>query len=249
MGREGRSPSDDRPSVHSIPKERGVKRFDEERLIRNFIRSTGLDSSAKILDVGCGFGKKMAWLLEDGYSPQGVDINPKIVETARGKGLDCMTPDEFALTDDVYDLILMAHIVEHFSPRDLIAFLDFYLGRLRSGGYLLISTPLEWADFYADFDHIKVYQIEAFISIMSKPNSQVQYHSHHRVRLVNLGLRRRPWKAPGYDGLYSMFNNTGFWWNLSRGLKCRLSRSIFQWTGGALGGVTTGWVGLFQKEE
>jgi len=228
-------------------RERGVRRFDEEYLIRNFVRCARLGCSAKILDVGCGFGKKMEWLIQDGYSPHGVDINPQTVRAAQDKGLDCVTPDAWALRDDVYDLVVMAHIIEHFNPSDLLAFLDGYLDRLRVGGYLLVATPLEWNNFYADIDHIKVYHPNGFIAVMSRGDSQVQFHSRHRLRLTHLGLRRRPWEVPAYEDLYREFNDAGFLWRLSRCVKHRLSRWLFRCTDGAMGGVTTGWVGLFEK--
>jgi SAM-dependent methyltransferase len=247
-GKDLQGASDGNTTVLNIPKERGVRRFDEERLIRDFICATGLDSSAKILDVGCGFGSKMAWLIEDGYSPHGVDINPKTVEAAQTKGFHCMTPGEFALTDEAYDLILMAHIVEHFYPDDLLKFVDSYLDRLKIRGYLLIATPLHSKSFYSDFDHIKAYHPQAFISVLCRPESQVQYHSRHRLKMVNFGLGRRPWEAPIYEDLYCSFNKIGFSWRLRRCLMHRLRGFIFCHTGGVLGGMTDRWVGLFQKE-
>jgi len=247
LRRKPHPPSDMQGPLVAFPQERGVKRFDEEYLIRNFVRCARLGSSAKILDVGCGFGEKMEWLIKDGYSPHGVDVNAETVRAAQEKGFHCVTPDALALTHDVYDLVLMVHIVEHFHPSDLLAFLDGYLDRLRVGGYLLVATPLEWNNFYADFDHIKVYHPNAFISVMSQADSQVQFHSRHRLRLAGLGLRRRPWEVPAYEDLYREFNDAGFPWRLSRCIKHRLSRWVFRCTDGAMGGVTTGWVGLFVK--
>jgi 2-polyprenyl-3-methyl-5-hydroxy-6-metoxy-1,4-benzoquinol methylase len=234
-------------SVPNVRKEHGIKRFDEQRLIRNFIRATGLDYSAKILDVGCGFGRVMSWLIEDGYNPEGIDINPYTVETNKKKSFHCMTPEEFTKTDEMYDILLMIHIVEHFQPTDLLDFIDIYLDRLKVGGYLLIATPLEQDQFYADFDHIKVYQPGAF-SLISKKETQVQYHSRHRLRMVCFGLKRQQWDAPAYEDYYCSFNKAGFLWKLSRSIRYRLSWFIFKNSGGSLGGLTTGWVGMYQKE-
>jgi predicted SAM-dependent methyltransferase len=51
----------------------------------------------------------------------------------------------------------MSHVIEHFSPKDLIPFLDDYLDRLKVGGRLVIAIPLLTPYFYDDFDHVKPY--------------------------------------------------------------------------------------------
>ena len=154
-----------RNPIQGILKERGVKRFDEERLIRNFIKAAGLDYSAMILDVGCGLGEKMQWLVEDGYTPHGIDINPYVVEKIRSKGFYCITPEDFSKVNYTYDLMIMSHIIEHFYPDDLLTFINKYLNRLKTGGHVVIATPLEWNNFYGDFDHIKIYHPQTFITL------------------------------------------------------------------------------------
>ncbi len=230
----------------NVRKEQGVNRFDEQRLIRNFINAAGLDSSAGILDVGCGFGQKMEWLAEDGFTPHGVDINPESLEKVRNKGFRGMTPDEFFKIDYVYNLMLMSHVVEHFHPADLLHFMDSYLDKLKSGGFLIIASPLEWENFYDDFDHIKIYHPQTFIMV-SDPEFQQQYHLRNRLKMVCLGLRRQSWKIPEYEEYFYRFKDADFLWRLIRSLRRRMSKFIFNSTGGSLGGITTGWVGMYQK--
>jgi SAM-dependent methyltransferase len=231
------------------PPERGAARFHEETLIRRFFRQLPLTPEHKVLDVACGYGRKMAWLREEGLTVEGVDINPDLVAATRDQGFHCMTLDDFEATDERYDAMLMAHIVEHFTPPDLLVFLDGYLDRLKVGGYLLISTPLDWANFYADFDHTKTYHPKAFLSVFSLPQSQVQYHSNNRLRLIDLGLRRYPKNVPDYEDLYSTFYRAGLLWTLrSHGMR-RFWRALYKITGGVFGAQTTGWVGLFEKMQ
>ena len=56
-----------------------------------------------------------------------------------------------------YDVLVMSHIIEHFQYQDLIKFIESYLGCLKTGGLLLIATPVMNPSFYDDFDHVKPY--------------------------------------------------------------------------------------------
>lgn len=229
------------------PPETGVKRFDEQTIIRRFFRSLKLSPAQLVLDVACGYGNKLAWLVEDGYSAEGVDINPDLVAAARKRGFQAMTVDELARDHRQYDAMLMAHIVEHFTPPELLAFVDYYLDRLSVGGHLIISTPLEWNNFYDDFDHTKSYHPNAFMMVFSQAASQVQYHSRNRLSLVDLGLRRIPKRQPSYELLYSELHSTSPLWRIGHGGMDRMWRLLFRASGGVLGGQTNGWIGLFKK--
>jgi len=59
-------------------------------------------------------------------------------------GLSCYSPEEVRALDTRWDAILMAHVIEHFSPADLLQFLDSYLDRLTECGFLVIATPTDW---------------------------------------------------------------------------------------------------------
>lgn len=85
-------------------------------------------------------------------------------------------------------------------------------------------------------------------AIFYPPPSGASASRCHRLRMVCFGLRRQSWGSPVFEDYYLKFNDAGFLWRLSRGLIRRLRRYIFQYSGGSLGGITTGWVGMFRKE-
>src|SRR5437588_11052930 len=115
-------------------------------------------SGKRVLDVGCGYGRLLALVKAAGFEVTGVEINAEIVAANRKAGLSCISADEFKTSNDRYDVMLMAHVIEHFAPADLLHFMDIYLDRLKPGGRLVIATPLMSDYFYDDFDHIRPYQ-------------------------------------------------------------------------------------------
>src|SRR5688572_25198327 len=114
----------------------------ETQQLMRLVTAACAASGRRVLDVGCGYGRLLALLHAAGIEATGVEINPAIVAAVRKAGLRCVTLDEFDRSDDKYDVLLMAHVIEHFGPADLLRFMDGYLDRLKTGGRLVIATPL-----------------------------------------------------------------------------------------------------------
>ena len=55
------------------------------RLIDTFVRLTGLEPGARVVDLGCGSGIFTYLLSRRGYDAAGLDISPKLLELARRK--------------------------------------------------------------------------------------------------------------------------------------------------------------------
>lgn len=224
-----------------------VSRYSEEHIVLRFVRRLNLAPSQLLLDVGCGYGRKMEWLIGKGVRCRGVDINPQLVSAAQRKGLDCITAQQFTSTKDLYSAMLMSHIIEHFSPEQLHPFMDLYLDRLCSGGHLIICTPSLWSQFYSDFDHVRPYDPAAIESVFSDKSSQVQYHARNGLRLLDVGLRRQPQDAHVLTAFYMKRGLSSKAERLMHAAARRLRRGVFWLSRGVLGGETTGWIGLFQK--
>ena len=223
-----------------------MNRFNERAILSRFVRSLGLSADQSILDVGCGFGRNLRWLTDEGIRVVGVDINPKLVEAARDADLECLTVEELEARDDRFDVLLMAHIIEHFAPHDLLRFLDSHLDRLKVGGHLIIATPLMWARFFNDFDHVRPYHPRAILSVFGSDATQVQFHARNRLELVDLGLRRMPC---GRESIFEEFaaRHRGVVGRCLAGATRTGLRAIYRLSGGRLCGRTNGWIGLFRK--
>ncbi len=217
--------------------------YDIPQIIKFFNQYSIKDKSqSKVLDVGCGYGEKLKALQKAGYDVLGIDVNPALVEANKKNGLNCMTLEEFNQNSGNFDFILMSHIVEHFYPRELKEFMDFYLDRLKIGGYLIIATPILSPKFYDDFDHIKPYYPQGILMVFSERyDEQVQYTSRNKLKLKDIWFRRRHYRPQFFRSQYIRTPWTKVFQLLETFSKilCILSLGLI--------GKTDGWIGVFEK--
>jgi SAM-dependent methyltransferase len=212
----------------------------EENTLVRFISALGGPENRKALDVGCGFGKKIALLQSCGWKTVGVDVNPEIIRINSAAGIECMTVDAFNASDDCYDLILMSHVIEHFLPDALLQFMDSYLDRLKTGGHLVLVTPLASPYFFDDFDHVKPYHPTGINMVFGGGAAQVQYYSKNKIQAVDIWFRRGPFRMMFHAGLH--VKRRALLFRITNVMLALLFRGSF-----GLIGRTDGWVGLYQK--
>ena len=205
------------------------------------IKSACAASGPRVLDVGCGHGRLLARLQAAGFEATGVEINPEVVATVRKAGLHCLTPDEFSRSNEPYDVLLMAHVIEHFGPADLLRFMDGYLDRLKPGGRLVIATPLMSDYFYDDFDHVRPYQPAGILMVFGEGAPQVQYYSRNKLALKELWFRRSPKLLRFARGRY--LRTPSRWALFAMDV---LAAAAFL-VSARLFGTIDGWVGVFEK--
>lgn len=195
-----------------------------------------------ILDVGCGFGRNLKALSSIGLTATGVDVNREAVSSNQALGLSCYLPDENDWKRE-YDIILMSHIIEHFSYQELITFIEEYLSYLKIGGRLVIATPLLTDYFYNDYTHVKPYPPEAIIMAFGSEARQVSTRSSLALIHERIWFRTSPYKIRWVGSRY--FGG--------------VSGSLIKLLNGALVllyiigfgffGKKDGWVGTFKREK
>ena len=99
-----------------------------------------------ILDLGCGNGHIVNYLIKDGYNAYGTDASENGIAIGRQEH-----PDRFFLQDLstgelpkelqslAFDTIISTEVIEHLY--DPIGFIDFCKKCLPKGGELIVSTP------------------------------------------------------------------------------------------------------------
>ena len=159
------------------------------------------------------------------------------------KGLNVVAVDSFDMEQNKerYDVLVMSHIIEHFQYQDLIQFMESYLGCLKHGGLLLIATPLMNPSFYDDFDHVKPYTHTGILSIFGGKATQVQYHSQHTLKLIDLYYLRLAYQLKFYRTLemHTLLYRVPRTINRLFHLIYRLSFRLI--------GQPKAWIGLFRK--
>ena len=93
-----------------------------------------------VLDVGAGAGDFVG---KDPARFVGVDIDPKLVEICRGKGLKVHRMNALTLDfpDASFDAVHAAQFIEHLAPADAAGFLVEAARVLRPDGVVFLTTP------------------------------------------------------------------------------------------------------------
>lgn len=95
----------------------------------------------RLLDVGCGPGRLLQELREQGWNVSGVDFSTLAVERAHSVGLNVKQGDlmSAAFKDNAFDVVLFNHSLEHMY--DPIKTLQEAYRILRPGGALVLYLP------------------------------------------------------------------------------------------------------------
>lgn len=103
---------------------------------------------AKILDLGCGNGSLVNWLLEQGFDAYGTDASEKGICIANKQHpgrfyVQDLSKDHLPqqLQSIVFNVIISTEVIEHlYDPRTFIRFCSRILANQKNGA-LIISTP------------------------------------------------------------------------------------------------------------
>ncbi len=110
----------------------------------HFFRYMGLQQNnpGKLLEIGCGNGKKLLMFKELGWDVEGIEPDKHAAEMAKNKTGAVIYTDSIEklnLEADKYDAIIMHHVVEHFKYPTRI--LNECFRVLKKKGTLVLGTP------------------------------------------------------------------------------------------------------------
>ena len=102
-----------------------------------------LGNSGKMLELGCGRGELLKGAASRGWEVRGVEMTEDFAAVARSSGIDveCSAIEGCKSLDQVYDVVLLAAILEHLY--DPLQTLKRVRDALRPGGLVFIDVPNE----------------------------------------------------------------------------------------------------------
>ncbi|QMU75198.1 class I SAM-dependent methyltransferase [Streptacidiphilus sp. PB12-B1b] len=128
----------------------------------------------RVLDVGCGLGRNLA---NCDPGSVGVDHNATSVATARSRGLNAFTSDEFPDSPEArpgsFDSLLCAHVLEHMDPQLGRDVLTSYLPYVRPGGSVVLITPQE-AGYASDATHVHFIDFDGLREVAADAGIEVR---------------------------------------------------------------------------
>lgn len=109
----------------------------------------------KVLDLGCGEGD---FIKKDPQNIYGVDINEVAIQRCRTKGLNVKLGKvtEIPYEEATFDVVLVRNVIEHLTPVDARLMLIEMKRVLRSGGSVVLITPMP-KTVWNTFGHLKPY--------------------------------------------------------------------------------------------
>jgi SAM-dependent methyltransferase len=133
-------------------------------IYRPFISSlTTVYPASPAVDLGCGRGEWLELLLDEGFSPLGIDQDEGMLQGCHEHNLPAQQGDAVAylatLADDSQTIISAFHVVEHILFDQLRTLVSEALRVLKPGGLLIMETPnpenivVATRNFYLDPTH------------------------------------------------------------------------------------------------
>jgi len=139
----------------------GLNRYYAEDYRSQIAHFLPLDRKARIVDLGCGKGFLVEFLVREGYeNVLGVDTSPEQVEFGKKSGLPVVRADalQFLRENKDFDLVICTDLVEHFAKDEIVDLLRAIYDALAPSGSVIIrtincSSILGATARYTDFTH------------------------------------------------------------------------------------------------
>jgi 2-polyprenyl-3-methyl-5-hydroxy-6-metoxy-1,4-benzoquinol methylase len=172
----------------------------EKSIIENFLRKSAKNRDVTLLDVGCGIGEYAAIFSENNIQFTGVDVSREMVDNANRAGHNAILLDELKNQNQLFDIVFISHVIEHLDSASLVEFLNFYIGKLKKDGILILLSPLGVDNFYYDITHVRAYYPQAIWQMWGNYSSSLSIKKNEQLRLTDIyfvkdSYRTRKWRS------------------------------------------------------
>jgi len=94
----------------------------------------------RLLDIGCNEGRGLQFYKNNGFEPDGIELNSNATKCAREKGFNVHNGTIVSYSPEYfYDVVVLSNVLEH--DLDPVAFLKNINKLLKPGGEIWISCP------------------------------------------------------------------------------------------------------------
>ena len=125
-------------------------------------RVGGTGIGLRVLEIGFGNGKFLAYARHRGWNVTGTEIDAGLVETARERGFDVECREQLTdLPSGTYDLVVAFDVLEHI-PQEQLVELFFEIKRVAKAGGTFLSrfpngdSPFSMVNQNGDVTHVTV---------------------------------------------------------------------------------------------
>ncbi len=142
---------------------------DMEKLA-NLFREEGV---RRILDLGCGTGRHLLFLLKKGFEVYGLDGSPNGLEIAKNwlseenlaSELTCQKMEnKFPYKDGFFDAVISIQVIHHNLMKDILFTVNEMNRILKPEGFVFITVPLRQA-FYVKKKNMKKVETRTYIPL------------------------------------------------------------------------------------
>lgn len=168
----------------------------------NFLQHFPTNRDARILEIGCGYGKNLHAIKAFGYNRvSGVDFSEEQIELARSTvGIDevyfANAIEWLTESDERYDCIVLIDVLEHLELPALVTLGDMLDRHLNPGGRVIVQVPNDIAPLnplpHGDLTHLRAFT----------PQSMAQFFANAGVTIRFMGdalsqniIRRILWRG------------------------------------------------------
>jgi len=111
----------------------------------NYHRHLPENKQARILEIGCGLGRFLEFLAEEGYQNYlGIDISQEAIDYCHEKGINktelINDLPTYLIACPMYDCIVLNDVIEHLEKDKIIEILEKIGQKLSVGGVLIVKT-------------------------------------------------------------------------------------------------------------
>jgi 2-polyprenyl-3-methyl-5-hydroxy-6-metoxy-1,4-benzoquinol methylase len=165
------------------------------------------EKTAKILDIGCGYGQLVKALQLAGWpQTEGIDLSPDMVSQAETFGVKGVQQADLLTFleahKNTYDVITGMDIIEHFGKDELTELLMKVNAALKPDGVAVFRTPNTDAAFftiysYGDFTHENYMNGSSALQVMYNTGYKEAYVFASRIEVPGMFkelLRKALWK-------------------------------------------------------